>query len=370
MKKYTLLIISLLLLSFGTAIADNTKFTLLEQQQISIETPGLFEHSDAFQIDLSDYGKGKYSFPLPVGKAILKKNNSGLKIKTTKGDAVKSMFEGVVRLSYKHKVQGNVIVVRHSNGTETVYAHNAQNLVQVGDKVKAGQTIAIVGGENGEIFLDFSLMINGRKINPETIIDINSHALRTQTIRIKKDGDAVKLIVLSGKKGTKDLMAYTEDEPSAEKVTIRLKDIPANRWAYPLEGSKVISPYGGKRNHSGVDLKTRPNDDILAAFDGKVVRSGKFSGYGLCIEIVHANGLKTLYSHQSKNLVNVGDIVKAGQVIGLTGRTGRATTEHLHFELFCRGVRYDPARIYDHKNHCLKDITVEITNKGKITVVK
>ena len=62
--------------------------------------------------------------------------------------------------------------------------------------------------------------------------------------------------------------------------------------------------------------------------------------------------------------VKKGDKVKAGQVIGLTGRTGRATTEHLHFEVSFDGKRLDPAFIFDHSNHKLKAATLHLT-KGK-----
>ena len=131
-----------------------------------------------------------------------------------------------------------------------------------------------------------------------------------------------------------------------------------------MPDARVISPEGGVRRHSGVDLKTKPNDEIYAAFDGEVVASGPYYGYGNCIRIKHAYGLETLYSHQSKNMVKKGDKVKAGQVIGLTGRTGRATTEHLHFEVSFGGKRLDPAIIFDHSNHKLKAATLHLT-KGK-----
>lgn len=143
-----------------------------------------------------------------------------------------------------------------------------------------------------------------------------------------------------------------------------LEKIEEKAWAYPLPDARVISPYGGARRHSGVDLKTKPNDEIYAAFDGEVVASGPYYGYGNCIRIKHAYGLETLYSHQSKNMVKKGDKVKAGQVIGLTGRTGRATTEHLHFEVSFGGKRLDPAIIFDHSNHKLKAATLHLT-KGK-----
>ena len=125
----------------------------------------------------------------------------------------------------------------------------------------------------------------------------------------------------------------------------RYMDLKHNAGCYPLPGAKVISPYhnnrGGHR-HTGVDLKTCPNDPIYAVFDGVVTMSKNYYGYGNCIIIKHDNGMETLYSHNSKNLVKEGDCVKCGQQIALTGRTGRATTEHLHFELRKNGKPQNP----------------------------
>ena len=143
--------------------------------------------------------------------------------------------------------------------------------------------------------------------------------------------------------------------------------MPLPRVSTPWLCAWVISPYGGKRRHSGVDLKTKPNDEIHAAFDGVVMRSGPHYGYGNCIVIRHSNGLETLYSHQSRNLVKVGDKVKAGQVIGLTGRTGRATTEHLHFETHFKGRRFNPNLIFDHNSKQLQKSTITFTKGGGVT---
>jgi len=131
----------------------------------------------------------------------------------------------------------------------------------------------------------------------------------------------------------------------------KLKD---DEWHYPLPGAHIISPYGGKRRHSGTDVKTRPNDTIYAAFPGTVTMSQVYYAYGNTIIIRHANGLETLYSHQSKNLVKKGQWVKAGQPIGLTGRTGRATTEHLHFETRVNGKTFDSSKLYEHNNNTIK----------------
>jgi murein DD-endopeptidase MepM/ murein hydrolase activator NlpD len=145
--------------------------------------------------------------------------------------------------------------------------------------------------------------------------------------------------------------AQTRDTANSQKLTAN-----SQNWCYPLPGAKVISPYGSRsgRSHSGTDLKTKPNDNILAAFDGEVVFSGNYYGYGNLIRIKHANGLETYYSHNSKNLVKVGDRVKAGDVIALTGRTGRATTEHLHFETRINGQSVNSARFFDHERHELR----------------
>ena len=88
------------------------------------------------------------------------------------------------------------------------------------------------------------------------------------------------------------------------------------------------------------------------------------AGNGNYIKIRHANGIETCYSHNSKNLVKKGDKVKAGQVIALTGRTGRATTEHLHFECRVNGRTFDPGRVFDHANHSIRTDLLTFTKRG------
>ena len=370
----------MLMLSLSSFMPAKNEFTAAEQQQVSIATPGLFAQSQAFNVDFEIFRAKEYSFPLPVGKASLVNGNSVMRISTAKGDAVKAMFDGYVRLSRKTESMGNVIVIRHDNGLETVYANNAENLVKVGQSIDAGQTIAIVGTKDGETYCDFSIMVNGARINPETIIELKSHKLRRQTVQFRKEGNHIGIKVIGGKDSSvsrntgglgkgREAMTLDPDEVSdpftiTNTFRLDLEKIEEKAWAYPLPDAKVISPYGGKRRHSGVDLKTKANDEIVAAFDGVVVASGPYFGYGNCIRIKHAYGLETLYSHQSKNFVKKGDKVKAGQVIGLTGRTGRATTEHLHFEMSFGGRRLDPAIVFDHSNHKLKAATLHLT-KGK-----
>lgn len=152
---------------------------------------------------------------------------------------------------------------------------------------------------------------------------------------------------------------------------INLALIPEGEYAYPLPNGKVISPYAGRRrHHSGIDIKTFPRDTIVAAFDGIVRMAKPFAAYGNVIVVRHYNGLETIYSHNSKNLVKPGDLVKAGEPIALTGRTGRATTEHLHFEVRINGVHFNPELLFDTKSRRLQTKCLICTNRGNHIRVK
>ena len=160
--------------------------------------------------------------------------------------------------------------------------------------------------------------------------------------------------------------AQTRDSVRTDSVSHRTM-AKGQWWCYPLPGAKVISPFGGKRrHHSGTDIKTKANDNIYAAFDGEVVFSGNYHGYGNLIRIKHPNGLETYYSHNSKNLVKAGDYVKAGQLIALTGRTGRATTEHLHFETRVKGKAVNSNKYFDHVNHTIRLNAFKKTKEGYV----
>ena len=155
-------------------------------------------------------------------------------------------------------------------------------------------------------------------------------------------------------------------------IYLHLDSLKDHEYAFPLPGGKVISAYGtrGRGGHSGTDIKTCAKDTIRAAFDGVVRMSKPYYAYGNIVVIRHANGLETLYSHNFKNLVKTGDVVKAGQAIGLTGRTGRATTEHVHFETRINGQHFNPNLIFDLKERTLRKECIKCTKNGSKIVVK
>ncbi|WP_077154985.1 M23 family metallopeptidase [Bacteroides bouchesdurhonensis] len=155
-----------------------------------------------------------------------------------------------------------------------------------------------------------------------------------------------------------------------KSIYLHLDSLKEMGYAFPLPGGKVISAYGARKGHSGADIKTCAKDTIRCAFDGVVRMSKPYSAYGNVVVVRHANGLETIYSHNSQNLVHSGDIVKAGQPIGLTGRTGRATTEHLHFETRINGQHFNPNIIFNLKDGTLRKGSIKCTKNGNGIIVK
>ncbi len=118
----------------------------------------------------------------------------------------------------------------------------------------------------------------------------------------------------------------------------------------PLE-SGWISSYYGKRidpftgqqaNHSGMDYSGAYKSKIRAAADGVVVWAGPRGSYGRMVEIDHGNGFMTRYAHAQEVKVELGQRVTAGDHIATMGKTGRATSEHLHFEVLKNGHKVNP----------------------------
>jgi murein DD-endopeptidase MepM/ murein hydrolase activator NlpD len=152
----------------------------------------------------------------------------------------------------------------------------------------------------------------------------------------------------------------------------RLRTEPASHvdrvgFAWPVEGS-ITSRFGPRGLwgwHRGVDIKAPRGAPIRAAATGTVVFSGRQSSYGRVIKIAHANGLTTIYAHNSANFVKAGDRVKAGALIGAVGRTGHATTNHLHFEVRRQGVARDPLPLLRRSEPGPQDRSRIVREKGR-----
>jgi murein DD-endopeptidase MepM/ murein hydrolase activator NlpD len=143
----------------------------------------------------------------------------------------------------------------------------------------------------------------------------------------------------------------------SDSVLLVLYDSTANRyWSPPLDHGKLTDDFGPRRYrwHYGVDLELDTGDSVKSVWDG-VVRICKFDyrGYGYYLVIRHFNGLETIYGHLSKQLVKVGTYVKAGDLIGWGGSTGRSSGPHLHFEVRYQGIAFDPEILFDFEQNKL-----------------
>lgn len=112
---------------------------------------------------------------------------------------------------------------------------------------------------------------------------------------------------------------------------------------------------GGAAFHAGLDFKGPVGAPIYAAAEGTVSFAGVKQGYGYCIEVDHGNGLMTRYAHMSRFTARAGQVVKAGDVIGAIGNTGRSTGPHLHFEVRINDRPVNPRPFLEAAPHVLEE---------------
>lgn len=113
-------------------------------------------------------------------------------------------------------------------------------------------------------------------------------------------------------------------------------------------GTRTDPVYGGIRMHSGVDFSADKGTPIYATGDGTVKAAQfLFYGYGNVVTIDHGFGYETMYAHMNEVFVVEGMPIKRGQCIGTVGRSGKATGDHVHYEVWYRGDRVNPANFYD-----------------------
>ncbi|MES2617556.1 MAG: M23 family metallopeptidase [Bacteroidota bacterium] len=161
---------------------------------------------------------------------------------------------------------------------------------------------------------------------------------------------------------TENLNPYLYDYTSFNQPVSLCLSYDSLGFAIPI-ASMVTSEFGHRwgKSHQGVDLDLETGDTVVSAFDGVVRMSRYYYGYGNMVVVRHHNGLETLYGHLSKQLVEVGQAVKAGQSIGLGGNTGHSFGSHLHFEMRFMGKPINPAKFIAFENFSLlnNDVTID-----------
>lgn len=159
-----------------------------------------------------------------------------------------------------------------------------------------------------------------------------------------------------------------------EPVTLSLVDPEqGKRFVFPTPQRAIPTSHFGPRRrrfHYGLDLAMPTGEPIYAAFDG-VVRFSKYnSSYGHLVVIRHDNGLETYYAHLSKRHVAPGMHVKAGDIIGLCGNTGRSRGSHLHFEIRYKGNAMNPENVISTDTRDLISPEITLTHNSFRKVAK
>lgn len=170
-----------------------------------------------------------------------------------------------------------------------------------------------------------------------------------------------------GKWDTKNILPYDEaiTKNDTSLVLTLVDTLNFCNFVAPIQNPVVTSNFGWRnnRNHNGIDLDLQVWDPVVASFDGMVRIALHHPNYGRVVVIRHYNGLETLYAHLHRLKVKPGDIVEAGQVIGLGGSSGRSSGSHLHFEVRFKGKPLNPKHLISFKNNALISDSLELTKR-------
>jgi len=189
--------------------------------------------------------------------------------------------------------------------------------------------------------------------------------------------DEVDMLIIDGEEVPAHALYKTWVNNLVNPYQVRLVDKPdttvidLSNYSYPLSKTKIFprqitSDFGfrnGYAHHYGIDLKLNTGDSVFSAFDGMVRIAMRSRSYGNYVVIRHYNGLETVYGHLSKIDVKINQLVKAGDLIGKGGSTGRSTGPHLHYELRYLGVPIPPRNIVDFENYSAKNDTLLLSSE-------
>lgn len=207
------------------------------------------------------------------------------------------------------------------------------NDMKVGDKLVVGDTLIILPMDGARHIVAKGDTL--KKIADKYDADINDMLVVNENLTINTELAIGQEIIVPGAEIITPV-ATNSKNTSKKKITynkVPVKNI-SGYFTNPVPGFRRISQRKIHANN-GVDLAAPTGTPIVAAASGKVIfaRVGYNGGYGNMTIVRHSNGTETLYAHQSKIIVKVGDQVSQGEVIGYVGSTGRSTGPHLHYEV-------------------------------------
>lgn len=199
--------------------------------------------------------------------------------------------------------------------------------VSLGPRDKAQQVLGIGGPD--ELGLQ-NLSAMGEKKQEEALKSMHEELNLLKGAALKQEASLQALI------------EYFEDKRSMYAATPRIW--PVKGWVTSHFGNR-ISPFSGiPQFHEGIDIAAQTGTPVVATADGVVIKAGFATGYGNMVEISHGYGIRTLYAHNSRLNVKVGQRVKRGDVIAYVGDSGSSTGPHLHYEVRINNVPVNPLR--------------------------
>jgi murein DD-endopeptidase MepM/ murein hydrolase activator NlpD len=206
--------------------------------------------------------------------------------------------------------------------------------------IRSGDTLSEIAAAYG---LSVDALRRGNRLPP------TGHLIIGETLRIPTPA-GTQAIAESRQPSTSSaaarlqaLQRSVERPPQASLKT-------SHGFIWPVEG-QITSPFGerghamgggGSQFHAGIDVSVPPGTPVQAAQEGTVAFAGYNGAYGKVVKLDHPHGFSTLYAHNSRLLVYVGQTIAAGQAICLSGSSGRSTGPHLHFEVHKDGWPVDP----------------------------
>ncbi|MBN2747399.1 MAG: peptidoglycan DD-metalloendopeptidase family protein [Bacteroidales bacterium] len=148
-------------------------------------------------------------------------------------------------------------------------------------------------------------------------------------------------------------------------MLVLINPLKSEKYVHPNSGN-ITSGFGYRRHrfHYGTDIDLNTGDPVYCAFDGMVRLTVYHGTLGKVVIVRHFNGLETIYAHLSSIQVDSNQQVKAGDLIGLGGSTGRSTGSHLHFEIRFLGAALNSETLIDYKTQSLIADTVWLTKKN------
>lgn len=242
---------------------------------------------------------------------------------------VKETYFSVVSLSKSEDIDSAVskLDVRTVATTGKTYEVDYDTVVKKDSSKYAGYQSVSTKGENGL----------SRTV--EEVVYLNGVAVSEPVVKKEVVKAPVDEVIVVGTKNVYVTSAPQNASSSGFKWPLSVLGVETSKFgAIRQNGTKM---------HAGVDIGVPEGTSVIAVKGGTVVEATYHESYGYYVTIDHGNGLKTRYAHNKRNVVSVGQTVKGGQLIALSGNTGRSTGPHLHFEVVLNGQKVDPGYYLD-----------------------